>query len=107
MLGLVGSEVEETGNAGGCEFRWWEEVLAVFGVIGGAQDWIFWYGLVEVSMVEVVAGGGLGAFVGEVPEEAWFFRFDDPATDLGVTGAHLLGNFDEGYFVMFKGLFEF
>lgn len=59
-----------------------------------------------VSVVEVFAGSGLGAFVVEVPEEAWFFRFDDPAADLSVTGPNLFGNFDEGYFAMFIGFFE-
>jgi hypothetical protein len=62
---------------------------------------------VGVSVVEVVAGGGLGAFVVKVPEEARFFCFNEPATDLGVTGADFFGNLDKGYFVMFIGIFEF
>jgi hypothetical protein len=36
MLGLVGSEVAEAVKACWCEFGWWEEVFAVFGVVGGA-----------------------------------------------------------------------
>lgn len=91
----------------GCEFGWWEDVFAVFGVICGTDYWVLGDVFVGVSMVEVFASGGLDAFMVELPKEARFSFFDKPTTDLNVTGSNFFGNVDEGYFVMFIGIFEF
>ena len=104
---MFGSELEEAFDVFGCEFGWWEDAFAVFGVICGAEDWVFGYGFVGVSVVEVFESGGLYVFMVELPKEARFFFFDKPATDLSVTGSNFFGNLDEGYFVMLKDIFEF
>ena len=49
-----------------------------------------------VERVEVVEGGGFGAFVVEEPDEAGGFVVDEPFMDLGVAGANFFGDSVEG-----------